>query len=261
MTRCSGNEPSRAHLAVPRLRAPTTRSKPPPVGRALARHLRRPAGAEGLAPDDGRRHRRDRRPHDPDRRPLAGRLRVVQLPRLRPRSRDHRGDPRLPRHMGHPPELVAAARQPGHLRGDRDAADRDARQRGLARPAHDHAHPHVRDPAARRVGHDLPGLARPQDDLRRLPGRPRPRRGGQALPLRGPRPPRPAAGRRARPDAARVHGRRQQHDRQRAGHPRVRGRRPQARRAALRRRRPRLRRHRRAPPRRVVARTARPATA
>ena len=58
--------------------------------------------------------------------------------------------------------------------------------------------------------------------------------------------------RRARPDAARVHGRRQQHDRQRARHPRLRRRRPQARRAALRRRRPRLRRHRRAPRRRVV---------
>ena len=113
------------------LRAPVSRSRvsdqqprpqPPPVGRALARHLPRPAGAEGLAPDDGRGHRRGRRPHDPDRRPLAGRLRVLQLPRLRPRPRDHRGDPRLPRRLGHPPELVAAARQPGHLRGDRGRA-------------------------------------------------------------------------------------------------------------------------------------------
>ena len=208
--------------------------------------------AEGVASDDGRRHRRDRRPHDQDRRSLARRLRVVQLPRLRPRSRDHRGDPRVPRCLGHPPELVATARQPRHLRADRGAAHRDARQRGLARPADDHAHPHVRDPAARRVGHDLPGLARTQDDLRRLSGRPRARRGGQAVPLRGSRPPRPAAALRARPHAARVHGRRQQHDRQRAGHPRVRCGRPQARRAALRRRRPRLRRHRRAPPGRVV---------
>ena len=147
------------------------------------------------------------------------------------------------------------------LRGDRGAPHRAAGQRGLARPADDHAHPHVRDPAAGRVGHDLPGLPRPQDDLRRLPGGPCARRGGQAVPLRGSRPSRPAAARRARPHAARVHGRRQQHDRQRARHPRLRGRRARARRAALRRRRPRLRRHRRARPGRVAARTARAATA
>src|SRR3954462_742486 len=86
-----------------------------------------------------------------------------------------------------------------------------------------------------------------QDDLRRLPGRPRARRRRQALPLRGLRPPRRAAARRARPHPARRHGRRQQHDRQRAGHRRLRPGRPRARRAPLRRRRPRLRRHRRAP--------------
>ena len=154
--------------------------------------------------------------------------------------------------VGHPPELVAAARQPGALRGDRDAPHRAAGERGLARPADDHAHPHVRDPAAGRVGHDLPRLPRAQDDLRRLPGRACARRGGQAVPVRGPRPSRPAAARRARPDASRVHGRRQQHDRQRARHPRLRGRRARARRAALRRRRARLRRHRRARPGRVV---------
>ena len=34
-----------------------------------------------------------------------------------------------------------------------------ARRRGLARPADDHAHPHVGHPAARRLGHDLPGRA------------------------------------------------------------------------------------------------------
>ena len=148
---------------------------------------------------------------------LARRLRVVQLPRLRPRPRDHRRGPGLPRRVGHAPELVAPARQPGPLRADRGAAHRAARLRGLARPADDHAHPHVGDPAARRLGHDLPRRARAQDDLRRLPGRPRPRRRGPALPLRGPRPPRRAAARRARPDAPRLHGRRQQHDRQRAG--------------------------------------------
>ena len=70
-----------------------------------------------------------------DRRPLAGRLRVLQLPRLRPRPRDHRRDPRVPRRVGHASELVAAARQPGALRGDRVAPDRAARQRGLARAA------------------------------------------------------------------------------------------------------------------------------
>ena len=147
---------------------------------------------------------------------LARRLRLLQLPRLRPRPRDHRGGPRVPRRLGHASELVAPARQPGALRGDRGAPDRAARLRGLARPADDHPHPHVGDPAARRVGHDLPRRARAQDDLRRLPGRPRPRRRGQALPLRGPRPPRRAAARRARSDAPRLHGRRQQHDRQRA---------------------------------------------
>ena len=46
-----------------------------------------------------------------------------------------------------------------------------ARLRGLARPADDHPHPHVGDPAARRLRHDLPRRARAQDDLRRLPGR------------------------------------------------------------------------------------------
>ena len=112
------------------------------------------------------------------------------------------------------------------------------------------------------VGHDLPGRARPQDDLRRLPGRPRPRRRRQALPLRGSGPPRRAAARRARPHAAGLHGRRQQHDRQRAG-PAARS--PpcarEPRRAALRRRRARLRRHRRALPRRDLRPTARAATA
>ena len=79
--------------------------------------------------------------------------------------------PGVPRRVGHAPELVAPARQPGAVRADRGAADGAARLRGLARAADDHAHPHVGDPAARGVGHDLPRRARPQDDLRRLPGR------------------------------------------------------------------------------------------
>ena len=90
-----------------------------------------------------------------------------------------------------------------------DRADRAARLRGRARPADDHPHPPVGDPAAGRVGHDLPRRPRAQDDLRRLPGRPRARRRGAPLPLRGPRPPRRAAARRARPDAPGLHGRRQ----------------------------------------------------
>ena len=73
------------------------------------------------------------------------------------------------------------------------------------------------------VRHDLPRRPRAQDDLRRLPGRPRARRRDPALPLRGPRPPRRAA---ARPScdraAAGLHRRRQQHDRQRSRPARVR---------------------------------------
>ena len=166
---------------------------PPRLARPLARDGSRPDRPQRDASDGRRRDRRDRRPHDPHRRPVAGRLRLVQLPRLRPRPRDHRRDPGLPRRLGHPPELVAAARQPGALRADRGAADRAARLRGHARPADDHPHPHVGDPAARRLGHDLPRRARAQDDLRRLPGRPGARRRGAPLPLRGPRPPRRAA--------------------------------------------------------------------
>ena len=110
--------------------------------------------------------------------------------------------PGLPRRLGHAPELVAPARQPRPLRADRGAPHRAARQRGHARAADDHPHPHVGDPAARRLGHDLPRRARAQDDLRRLPGRPLARRRRAPLPLRGPRPPRRAAARRARPAPA-----------------------------------------------------------
>ena len=218
------------------------------LARALARDVRRPRGAAVVAPDDGRRHRRGERPHDPRRRPVAGRLRVVQLPGLRPRSGDHRRRARVPRRVGHAPELVAPARQPRAVRGDRGAPDRPARLRGLARAADDHAHPHVGDPAARRGGHDLHRRAGPQDDLRRLPGRALSRRRREALPLRGPGAPGRAAAGRARPRAPHLHGRRQLHDRQRARPARVRPRRPRARRAAVRRRRARVRRHRRAHP-------------
>ena len=151
------------------------------------------------APDDGRGHRRDRRPHDPRRRPVAGGLRLLQLPRLR--SRPRRSSTRCPAYLerwGTHPSWSRLLGSPRALRGDRGAADRAARLRGHARAADDHPHPHVGDPDARGLGHDLPGLARAQDDLRRLPGRPLARRGGHALPLRGPRAPRRAA---ARPSA------------------------------------------------------------
>ena len=125
-------------------------------------------------------------------------------------------DPRLPRELGHPPELVAAARQPGPLRADRGAADRAARLRGHARAADDHPHPHVGDPRARGLRDDLPRRPRPQDDLRRLPGRPR-SRGAAVRRFRFEDPDHldELLARRARPRAAGVHGRRQQHDRQR----------------------------------------------
>ena len=61
-----------------------------------------------MAPDDGCGDRRGRWADDPGRRPVAGGLRVVQLPRLRPRPRDHRRDSRVPRGVGNAPELVAA---------------------------------------------------------------------------------------------------------------------------------------------------------
>src|SRR5947199_4736598 len=43
---------------------------------------------------------------------VADRLRVLQLPRLRPRAGDHRVGPRLSRALGHAPELVAPTRSP-----------------------------------------------------------------------------------------------------------------------------------------------------
>jgi 8-amino-7-oxononanoate synthase len=54
--------------------------------------------------------------------------------------------------LGHPPELVAAARQPRAVPADRGAADRAARRAGHAGAADDHAHPHVGDPDPGRQG-------------------------------------------------------------------------------------------------------------
>ena len=194
-----------------------------------------PLGPDRHPSDDGCGHRRDRWPDDPNRRPLARGLRVVQLPRLRPRRGDHRVRGAGARALGHPSELVAAPRQPRAVRADRGPAHGAAGVRGLAGPAHDHAHPHVRDPAPGGLRHDLPRRARPQDDLRRLPGSQVARRGRAPLPLRGSRSPRRAHAGRARPHAAGLHGRREQHDRQPAGPARVRRGRAAPRRAPVRR--------------------------
>ena len=106
---------------------------------------------------------------------------------------DHRrGRPALAR-VGHASELVAAPREPGAVRADRDASDRAPRLRGLARSADDHAHPLLGDPGARGLGHDLPRLPRPQDHLRRVRDRPRARRDRPALPRGRSRRPRGAA--------------------------------------------------------------------
>ena len=161
-------------------------------------------------------------------------------------ARDHRRRAGVPAPLGHPPQLVAAPGQPGAVRADREPAHGAPGMRGLARAADHHPHPHVGDPRARRRRHDLPRQPGAQDDLRRLPGRPGPRRHGEAIRVRGSRRPRPPASRRPLAHAHRLHGRREQHHRQRARPARVRPRRARARRAPLRRRRPRVRRHRRA---------------
>ena len=135
---------------------------------------------------------------------------------LRSRQRDHRGDTGVPAPLGHAPQLVAAPREPGPLRADRGPADGASRMRGLADPADDHPHPHVGDPGARRRRDDLPRQPGPQDDLRRLPGGPGPRRDGEAVRVRGRRRPGPPAPRRPLAYAHRLHGRREQHHRQRA---------------------------------------------
>ncbi len=165
----------------------------------LGRLRSRPA--QGLAPDDGRGHRRAARAPDPRRRPVARRLRVVQLPRLRSRRGDHRQGARAPCAVGHPPVLVAPARQPAPLPRDRRADDRPPRLRGRAVAPDDHADPLVGHPDPRRARHDLPRRPRAQDDLRRLPVRDEPRRVDAALPARRLGTPRGAAAR-ERPQAA-----------------------------------------------------------
>ena len=216
------------------------------LDRSLARRLQRARRAGAVQPDDGRRHRRDRRPDDPNRRPVAGRFRLLQLPRIRPRSRDHRGHPRVPREVGDASKLVADARQPRPLSADRGAPDRAARLRGRAGHPDDHPDPPVRDPRARRRRDDLRRQPGSQDDLRRLPVRVSARGDREAVPVRGSGRPGAAPAPGPLEHAADLHGRRQQHDRQRARAEGLRSARPSLRRDALRRRRPRVRRHRRA---------------
>ena len=74
--------------------------------------------------------------------------------------------------LGHPPQLVPAAGQPAALCRDRGAAHRTARGARHARTAHDHAHPHLGDPAARRSGGRTGRRPGAQDDLRGAPPSP-----------------------------------------------------------------------------------------
>ena len=114
---------------------------------------------------------------------LADRLRLLQLPRLRPGSarsstRSTAGPP-----LGHPPQLVAAAGQPAAVPADRGAADRPARRPRHAGAADDHAHPPVGDARSWPASGTRPaGRAGAQDHLRRLRLRPRPGRHRAPLP-------------------------------------------------------------------------------
>src|SRR5437588_1841249 len=232
---------------------PEGRAEAACLDRQVARGRPRPRRARAVEPDDRRGHRGDRRTHDPCWRPLARRLRLVQLPRLRPRPGDHRCDPRVRGEVGNASELVTPARQSGPLQRDRRAADCAARRRGQAHAADDHLDPHVGDPGAGGFRDDLRRVARAQDDLRGLPAGRRPRRDGQAVRVRGRRRPRALAERRGRDAAADLRRRRQQHDRQRDRLAAVRPTGACIRRPAVRRRRARVRRHRRAQRRRAVA--------
>ena len=123
-------------------------TQPASLARALARHLRRSRGAAGDAPDDRRRHRRDRRPHDPRRRPLAGRLRLLQLPRLRPRPRDHRRGPGDLERWGTHPSWSRLLGSPRLYEEIEERLTDLLGARGHAGAADDHPHPHVGDPGA-----------------------------------------------------------------------------------------------------------------
>ena len=258
---------TRPMSAVPKRPSPASGKRRPgptaPIGQAAATRERRVARAvdghrggprtpEGVPPDARRGHRRAGGTPDPDRRPLARGLRLLQLPGPRPRPGGHRGGPRVPREVGDPPVLVAAARQPRPVRTARGDHHGAARVRGLAAPADDHPHPHVRDPRPGRQRRDVPRRQGAQDGLRRRERRPRARGDDPALPPQRRRAPR--AGRQGvEDDPARDRGRRGElDDRERPRHQGVRAHRPRARRAPVHRRRPRVRRDRRALPRRAL---------
>ena len=143
---------------------------------------------------------------------------------LRPRPRDHRGGPGVPRGVGNASELVAPAGQSGALRADRGAAHRAARQRGHPRAADDHAHPHVGDPACSPAsGTIFLDAARTRRSTTAASSRARAARRSSASASRTPTTSRSCCEPSA-PGPHRLHRRRQQHDRQRPGSsPRSRG--------------------------------------
>ena len=170
------------------------------------------------APDDGRGHRRDRRPHDPRRRTVAGRLRLLQLPRLRPRPEiidaipaylDAWGThPSWSRLLGSPVLYEQIEEQLTELLGCEDS---------LVLPD-DHAHPHVGDPGARRPrARSSSTRARTRRSTTAARSRAATARRCSGSASKTPTHLDAAAARRARPHCALVvHGRREQHDRQRA---------------------------------------------
>ena len=146
------------------------------LGRALAFDVRRSRRPPRVEPDDGRRHRRDRRPHDPrsasSGSPTSRRATTSASTSTRRSSRRSLRPlhawgthPSWSRLLGSPVLYEQIEERLTELLG----------LRGLARPADDHAHPRLGDSGARRLGHDLPRRPRPQDDLRRLRDRPRAR--------------------------------------------------------------------------------------
>jgi hypothetical protein len=175
---------------------------------------RRSGPADGRTPDGRRGGRPGRRPDDQGRRPLAGRLRLLQLPRSRPRPRGPGRHPRLSGPLGDPPQLGPRDRQPGLVRAGGGRGRRPARGRGRARLPDPDPHPQRRPPGPGQRGHAADRRPCPPDHPRCGRGRQGPRR------LGAPDPPGRRAARRtaaAWAGAAAegdLHGRRQLHDRQ-----------------------------------------------
>ena len=106
---------------------------------------------------------------------LARRLRLLQLPRLRSRPRDHRRGARvLSTRWGTHPSWSRLLGSPVLYEQIEERLTRAARRRGRTRAADDHADPHVGDPGARRRrARSTVDSARAQDDLRGLLSSPR----------------------------------------------------------------------------------------